>query len=558
MVIETVSGVRMNRSPAVETFLFDFGKVAEAYEYDWTRQDSFARRAEWLNNGGYRGDRAAVATALERYNRALGADETVLANIDVLRRDGTLTVVTGQQAGIFTGAAYAIYKAMTAIHLARQQSERLGVPVVPVFWIAGEDHDWYEVASVEVPVSDGLTRIQLKEDFSQERRSVGLAPVPDSLAEVLDEFESLMPETEFKAEVLERIRTFASDGPALDPALTGGKPSLADWFGRLMLWLFRGTGLILLNSCDPALRRAEAGFFARAVQRQAAVEEALGRGHDRWVALGFEPTVDWHEGHLNLFTYVDGERLPIMGFGDRLWVRDHNEIAWFREELVDLVQTAPERFSTNVVLRPVVQGAILPDLATVCGPGEIHYFGLFREVFRALDSQMPIIYPRESYTLVEPPIARILQKREMTLEDVFFRLKEKREELLEREDRLGITGLFADFRTAFGQRYDQLVEKLLLLDHNLQYVIEENRKQIHVQINKLEEKARQQHRKNCEVGMRQFDRLWGHITPHDGLQERVVSILPYLVKYGPDLVQRLLARTDVGESWAHRAVYLGG
>ncbi|HWI64331.1 MAG TPA: bacillithiol biosynthesis BshC, partial [Symbiobacteriaceae bacterium] len=146
-----VSGVRLSTSPMIEAFLFDFAKVAPAFEYDWRQQESFVARAAYLNGGGYKGDRRGLAAALGQYNEALGAGPETLANVRLLNEEGTLTVVTGQQAGVFTGPAYSIYKAMTAIHLARQQTERLGVPVVPVFWIAGEDHDWQEVASVLAP-----------------------------------------------------------------------------------------------------------------------------------------------------------------------------------------------------------------------------------------------------------------------------------------------------------------------------------------------------------------------------------------------------------------------
>jgi len=528
------------------------------YEYDWSKQESFVARAAYLNGGGYRGDRAGLSAALLAYNTALGASSETLSNVRLLGEEGTLAVVTGQQSGIFTGPAYSIYKAMTAIHLSRQQSERLGVPVVPVFWVAGEDHDWLEVASVLVPAGDGTVRVALTETFEGDKRSVGLAPTPASLfAGVMDEFLALLPETEFKAAVAERVRNAASEGPALDPTVTWGKPTLADWFARLIAWLFEGTGLVICNSADPALRRLEAGFFAKAVERHTAVDAALGQGYDLLERLGYKATVDRQPGNLNLFTYLDGQRLPVQAEGDHFWVRDRADRGWITPELVDLVLTRPERFSTNVVLRPVVQGVLFPDLAYVGGPGEISYFGLYREVYRALDSQMPIVYPRESVTLLEPPVARVLEKQGLTVEDAFFRLEEKKQELLEREDRLGITELFTHFRCSFGEMYEQLVGRVLELDPNLRFVTEENQKQIAVQINKLEEKARQQHRKNCEVAVKQFDRLKAQLLPAGSLQERQVTILPFVAKYGPDLVRQLVAEVALGEVWEHKVVYLG-
>lgn len=198
MQIERVPGIALSTGGAVSAYLSDWARVAPAYEYDWSRQESFERRAAHLIGGGYTGDRAAVAAALERYNRALGADEAALEGARLLGQPGTLAAVTGQQAGILTGPAYSIYKAMTTIRLARQQSERLGRPVVPVFWIAGEDHDWQEVSWVMVPAGAEARRLALAERFDGERRSVALAPMPPSVADVIDEFAALMPDTEFK------------------------------------------------------------------------------------------------------------------------------------------------------------------------------------------------------------------------------------------------------------------------------------------------------------------------------------------------------------------------
>lgn len=556
MRVEQVSEVRLSESPTVEAFLSDFDRVAPAYQYDWRRQESFAARARWLDEGGYRGDRRTVANALRRYNQALGAGEATEESIRLLAEEGALAVVTGQQAGVLTGPAYSIYKAISAVQLARQQSQRLGRPVVPIFWVAGEDHDWHEVSWVQVPAGDGSVRLALSEIFEGDRRSVGLTPMPPSVQQLIDQFTQLLPETEFTPGVIERIRSAAAAGPALDPALTGGTPTLADWFARLLTWLFESTGLIIVNSADPALRQAEAAFFAQAILRHEQVDAALEQGYGRCQALGLLATVERQLGSLNLFTYIEGERLPLMGAGEHFWIRGQEAIGWSKEALLERVRTHPERFSTNVVLRPVVQGVLFPDLAYVGGPGEISYFALYRDVYQALDQQMPIVYPRSSFTLVEPPLARLLEKQQLSVADVLFRLDEKRQELLEREDRLGIDGLFERFRTSFGEQYDQLVEQVLLLDQNLKFVVEENRKQIAAQVGKLEEKAKQQHRKNCEVGLRQFERLGAHLAP-GGLQERSVSFLPYLAKYGPDLALRLLEAAPLEQGWSHRAVYLG-
>lgn len=556
MKIQMEPDIRLTAAPAIDAFLHNFAQVASAFEYDWRDQASFVRRATHLV-ANWQGDRGALAGALERYNQAIGADEAALANVRRLREDQTLTVVTGQQAGIFTGPAYSIYKAITAIRLAREQSDRLGVPVVPVFWIAGEDHDFAEVNAVWAPTNAGLTKMQVDHE-PPTRRSVGYIPLPSTLPDAIDALLEQLPETEFKPLVAAKLREAAEGAGALalpegdDPAA----PTYADWFARLMAWFFAGTGLLFVNSADPALRQLERDFFLQAIESADRVDAAFAAGLARWESLGFAPTVERQEGHLNLFTYVNGERLPLIGDGQAWCVRDRESLRWTKAELLERARRSPELFSTNVVLRPVVQGALFPDLAYVGGPGEINYFGLYRDVFGALGRQMPVIYPRFSATLVEPALARYLEKQGLTLPDVCYRLAEKRQELLEREDRLGLAALFDEFRTGFDARYATLVEAVLSLDGSLSYVAEENRKQIRAQINRLEDKARQQHRKNCEVALRQFERLGAHLYP-GGLQERVVSIIPYLVKYGPDLVTKLVDAFEVTENgWVHRSVWL--
>lgn len=556
MRLQPVPGVRLSPSPLVDAFLHDWTKVSALYPYDWSQQGSYQARADFLLGGGYRGDRKAVSAALTRYSEELGADELALQNAAKLAEPDTLAIVTGQQAGLFTGPAYAVYKALTAVHLAKEQSERLGKPVVPVFWMAGEDHDWAEHAGVLVPTAAGTQRLQFHDSFEGDRRSVGLAPVPASGRALIDELSALLPDTEFKVEVLGKLLDALEAPPALEPAATGGQPSLVDWAGRTMAWLTAGTGLVFLNSADPVLRRIEAPFLRQAIDSFSAVDAALAQGFERMQSLGFSPTVERQAGNLNLFIYVDGERLPLVGDGEHFWVRSREELRWTKAQLIALTEGAPERFSTNVVLRPVIQGFLLPDLAYVGGPGEISYFALYKEVFTTLQSQMPVVYPRRSLTLVEPPIARILEKQDLTLTDVLYHLDERRQEFLEREDRLGITERFTTFRTGLESQYAELLSSILELDPTMRQFAEENRKHLFFQIQKLEEKTRQQHRKNCEVALRQFDRLNGSLTPQ-GLQERAVSFVPYLAKYGPNLAREILPLLATLGPTEHGALFLG-
>ncbi len=543
MQIAALSGVAMSGAPAVRDYLSGRGHVLARFPFPWFTADGFRARQRYLADH-WDGDRAGLSRALVAYNERIGAGPEAVAAARRLAAPGALAVVTGQQAGVAVGPLYTIYKAITAVQLARQQEERLGVPVVPVFWVAAEDHDFAEIAAVQVPTSDGWHKLTLGGAPSQ-RLSVGHIPVSGAVADLLQQLEQVLPHTEFRPAVAELLRTTAANAT-----------DVGDWFACLMARLFAGAGLVFINTLDPAVRQLEAGCFQAIISRFEEVDTAFGAGIAAWEALGYTPTVQRYLGAVNLFTYVNGERLPLAGAGAYCWVRDREELGWSRDELLALAAAQPDRFSTNVVTRGVAQGFLLPDLAYVSGPGEIQYFGLYREVFQALGREMPVIYPRTSATLVEPALARYLEKQELPLAQVFLGLEEKKQQVLAGADKLGLDGLFGAFRGDFDQRYGALLDTLLQLDPALAFAAEENKRQIHRQFDRLEEKARQAHRKNHDVVLRQLERLSLHLYPQGKLQERMANPMYYLAKYGPDLVTRLLAELPLLTPWTHLGVYL--
>lgn len=543
MKVEPVPHVGLSPAPAVRQYLAGQGPVFERFRFHPFRPESYRERLAYLRET-YSTDRHALSEVLVSENRRAGAGAEALEAAARLRDPEAVVVVTGQQPGVCTGPLYTIYKAITAIHLARVQEEALGVPVVPVFWVGSEDHDFQEIAPVEFPAGDGWTRLVL-EGQPEGRVSVGHIPVGDPVPPFLDSLEAALPASEFRSGVFRQIR---------EAACQSG--DLADWFTRLMAWLFDGTPLVFVNPLWPGIRRLAAPFFARVLERFEAVDGALAGGIDRWRALGFEPTVDRHPGSVHLFAYVEGERVPLVGEGDVVRERDGHRIVGRRAELRERALADPAAFSTSVVTRPVAQGFLLPDLAYVGGPGEIQYFGVLREVFEVLDGQLPPVYPRTSVTLVEPSLARYLERQQITPADVFAGLEEKRREVIQREDRVGLDVLFGEFRGEFFRRYGALVETVVQLDPSLRQVAAENQRQIAHQLDRLEEKARQALRRRCEVDLRQLDRLALHLTPHGRLQERHANIVYYLVKYGPDLVRRLVEALPVPVPWQHLAVYL--
>jgi len=528
-------------SALVRDYLSGAAAATSLFHYQPFDPGALAARARDLQEN-WRGDRSLLAQTLGAFNQALGAGDDALAGARRLGEPGTLAVVTGQQAGIFGGPAYSIYKAIAAIRLARRESERLGMAVVPVFWIAAEDHDFAEISATEVPAGEGIQRLQVQA-APERRASVGHLPLSPEINGLIDQLEQLLPPSEYRDPVLALLRRTA----------TG---TYVDWFGRLLASVFAGTGLVFASPLLPGIRRLQAPALAQAIAGAEAVDAALQQGFARLAERGYEPTVEPMPDSLKLFIYVDGERLPLHYRGDRAWVRDRDDLAWSRQELAALAAAEPERFSPNVVLRPVTQGFAFPDLAYVGGPGEISYFSLYRDVFAHFGRQVPVVYPRLSATLVEPPLARYLEKQALSVAEVCAGLQARRQALLEEQDPIGIPAVFDQYKAALEAEVGRLLQALAPLGPNVAQQGDEHRRQLLLQVGKLQDKAFQQHRRNCEVLLKQLERLEAQLAPHGRPQDRSLSIVSFLSKYGPDLVRRLTEELALCEPWQHQVVYL--
>ena len=548
MRLERSAAPALGPSSLVRDYLAGSPDAVSLFSYHPFKPESLAARATELTE--WTGDRRLLAATLGEFNAALGAGADAQAAARRLGEPGALAVVTGQQAGIFGGPAYSVFKAITAIRLARRAEAQLGVAVVPVFWIAAEDHDFGEISWTEVPAGEGLARLAVSEAPGR-KASVGHLPLSPEIPALIDALAGHLPPSDFRDEVLAALRrTAAAEG-------SGGDVTYADWFGRLMAWIFAGTGLVFANPLLPGIRRLQAPFFEPASRLAPAVGAALEAGYARLAARRYEPTVERAPGSLYLFAYHQGERLALHYEGDRVWLRDQPEVAWQRGELADLAAREPERFSPNVVLRPVSQGFAFPDLAYIGGPGEISYLSLYQDVFAVFGRRLPVVHPRLAATLVEPPLARYLEKQSLGVADVCAGLQERRQALLAEQDPIGIAAVFDRYREALEREAGALLDALAPLGPNLAQQGDEHRRQLLLQAGKLQDKALQQHRRNCEVLLKQLDRLEAQLAPHGRPQDRSLSIVPFLSKYGTDLVRRLAENLELLEPWQHQVVYLG-
>ncbi|ALS21357.1 bacillithiol biosynthesis cysteine-adding enzyme BshC [Paenibacillus naphthalenovorans] len=518
--------------PLTDDYVSRFEKTGELYDYNPWEWESWRARASWLDQERVTGaDRQRLADALRRFNERAGNAGEAMDAIERLRDERTLCVVGGQQASLFTGPLLVIYKAVTLLRLAKEASGKLNRPVVPVFWIAGEDHDFDEVNHVNY-LTPNLQVDKIKVEHptglrtSVSRTKLGRQQWEDALRQL----EQSLMTTEFKDELVQSFRA------AVEESAT-----LVDLFARLMARLFGSQGLVLLDSDDPALRKVEGSMFRTLIEQNGELNEAFLQNRDQLMACGYQPQAELHTNAANLFVYdEEGERILLYaddsgGFTDRKGVRRFS-----RERLLDWADTAPERLSNNVMTRPLMQEFLFPVLATVLGPAEIAYWGLTRKAFHLLGMRMPLLVPRLGFTIVEGTVHKNMQKYGLTFEDVVLRLEEKQQEWLRAQDRLQLEARFGEVKEQFRSGYEPLIAAISGINPGLGKLGETNLGKIIEQIEFLQHKAEDGLRSQNESGLRHFQRIGLTIAPGGKPQERVYNISAYLNKYGDGWLKELL------------------
>ncbi|WP_336772707.1 bacillithiol biosynthesis cysteine-adding enzyme BshC [Paenibacillus sp. MMO-58] len=520
--------------------------IDSLYGYHAGREQDWAERLKKLEElSGSRANPAELAEVLRQYNSPYTTPE-VDASIRAIA-EGAPVVIGGQQAGLWSGALLVIHKAVSIVSGAKWASEKLGRTVVPVFWIAGEDHDWDEANHTFVLNAEQELRKLTVQRPEGPRTSVSRTAVDtDSWNALLEELEQTLPHSDFKPGLLEQLRQIA-----------GQSRSLSDMFAGILAFLFGKEGLVLLDADDPKLRRIESPMFRRIIEENDELEAAYKSAAEKVKSLGYQLQADVVEGSANLFVFnpANGdERTLLHKRGGQFQDRKATAF-WTKEQLLQLADEQPSQLSNNVLTRPIMQDYLFPVLGTVLGPGEIAYWALTGEAFRKLGMEMPIIVPRMSFTLVEGTIAKHMMKYELSFEDVAKRFEARKQTWLSEQDQLSIEERFQDVKQSFVAMYGPLLELAGSIQPGLLKLGETNRQKIVEQIEYLEAKTKDAFNKQYDASIRQLDRIALSLWPSGKPQERVINMSGYWNRYGSVWLEKLL-ELPFSPTGGHQLVYL--
>ncbi len=425
---------------------------------------------------------------------------------DRLAAGEVLVVTTGQQPGLFTGPLYSVYKALSAIALARRLEGERRVPVVPVFWVAGDDHDFAEANHTWFLNAAGeLVQIVLRERAADAPLvPVAREPCGPEIAAALAQLRDGTPDTEFKAAVIEWLERWYR-----------AEATLADAFAGALDALLGPRGLVVLRAYATSAKRAAAP----------------------WVLKGLDHTLP--DGYTPVLLEARQGRDRLQRDGDAFVTRRSGE-RFGRAELERLAVEAPDRLSPNVLLRPVVEAALLPTVAYAAGPAELQYLQDAVRLYGALGVTRQPPVPRWSGVIVEGRVEKLMERHGIDLAAFDGKPGELEARLVRHDLPPEAVATLAALRNGIEQQYGRLLESVVKIDPTLERTVESARNAALAGAQTIEKKlVASLKRLEGETLVRQIARARAAVYPAGQPQERVLTIASFLIRYGPDLVDAL-------------------
>jgi bacillithiol synthase len=519
-------------------YLYDFKNVRGFYDFNFNNKEEYLNKFKSIIDSRNRlmPNRSLLSEIIKEQYKNISTSETTRKNIDLLNDKKTLAVVTGQQLGIIGGPLYTFYKIMTAVKLSNYLSERYDdYNFVPIFWLEGEDHDFEEVRSINIIDENNEIKKIRYEDGTQDeedRGSVGKISLTDSLNIFFEELSKNLRNTEFKDDLLNRIKSFYSPGK-----------TFSDSFKELLFWLFDEYGLIIFNPADAKVKPLLKPIFKKEIKDFRLHTEKLVSVSAKLEEL-YHAQVKVHP--VNLFYSTDEGRFVIEPVENEFRLKRKRK-KFTHDELMENIETAPENFSPNVLLRPICQDFILPTAFYVGGPSEIAYFAQVTPLYKLYDIEPPIIYPRASVSILEKNIASVLSKYELEIQDIFTEPEKLRTKVVQSISQVTLDEIFKDSSNKIEMALDQLKEKLFEFDKTISDASTKYKQRIFNDLDLLKSKALEAQKKKHEVTLRQIDKAINSLYPNSNLQERELNFIYFAHKYGIGILKQIFNELQINK-----------
>ncbi|WP_312469188.1 bacillithiol biosynthesis cysteine-adding enzyme BshC [Neobacillus sp.] len=522
--------------PATNRFASNYleqsADIQPFFHYRFNDMDEDMKRIDELGSRPF--PRLEVAAHIEGFMERFPSSVAVKKSIDKLKQNNSAVVIGGQQAGILTGPLYSIHKVISIIKLAEQKERQLGIPVIPVFWIAGEDHDFQEVNHVFVPVKEKVDKWTYPEKVHQKKMVSDIHLNKDICLSWVKNLIENFGETDHTNDLL-----------AFAEAQLEKSSTFVDFFANIIMELFKDFGLLIVDSGNRDFRQLQKDFLTKQIVHHEAITFSLLEQQKQIGKKGFPITIEASEQAANLFYYDEKRNERILLEYNReidRFVGKSGVISFSMEELVGLVAENPVKLSNNVVTRPLMQEWLFPTIAFIAGPGEIAYWAELKLVFEHFNISMPPIVPRLNITFLDRSVEKDFSELNLKLAAVLSKGTEKeRQEFLETIKDKELEELFSNTREQLVKQYQLIQAKTEELNHALLPMLKKNENYLLKEISFMEGKLEGAVKLKHDILLRKFARVDLALRPDGFPQERVWNIFYYLNQYGLTFINDLMA-----------------
>lgn len=521
-------------------YLEDTASLSSFFHYEWN-QKALNKRLQETDFSKTK--RLELVKVLTTYMRKFGISKKSSEHLEELKDNGVV-VIGGQQAGILTGPMYSIHKAISVITLAKQQREKLGVPVIPVFWIAGEDHDIDEINHVYIERSRKLQKFVYPQKTKIKKMASETTFDKPLMVNYLTEIFQSLPETLYTKELFSKVVHHLEDNS-----------TYTDFFSALMNDFFQEEGLLIIDAAYEPLRKLESEYFQLFVEKSKELAEIVFEKEKEFENVGFGTPIQTKESAAHLFYVESGERC-LLERQDDMFVHEAKGLSFTKDELLQIATNHPEKLSNNVVTRPIMQEMVFPVLSFIGGPGEIAYWGTLKTAFELFQMKMPVIMPRLSVSVVNTKTQTLLEKFSFTIQNVWDgAVEEAKLRYINNHRNEQIPALIETIRQELAAKYEKLEELLTDDDLKLSPLVQKNLRYHENQLTFIEHAIDDTLLGKLDASIHRYDRIIMELTPNGGLQERIYSPLQLINEVGADFIKELL-EVPYEFNGKHHVVYL--
>lgn len=517
----------------------DFVANAESAQKFYPAQD-FSRIAKRLDTKKY--DRDKLAQILIKQNKQFGAAAKTLENIEKFKTQNAVAIFSGQQAVLFGGPLLILIKALTLVKTAAEHSKELNRPVIPIFWIAGDDHDFDEIN--HTTLLNRQTETTIVTYNSRPQTELPASEIKFENSQELEHAKALykeaLGETEFSPRLYELLNSSYQIGETFVSA-----------FGKLMALLTHDLGLVFFNPGDSEVKKHALQFFKNLVDRQEELHALTSSTNQAIQDKGYHLQVQKAEGATHLFYNLNG-RKPVLRNGHKFTVGDKT---FTNDQLIECIEKEPEKFSPDVLTRPIFQSYLFPVLSQRGGPAEIAYLAQSAPIFELFDLPVPVYKSRPSATFIEKHFEKMMDEYKISFEELAGDIELVVNKVLARSFPENLEKVMANIRNSIEKQFETLKEISLDFDPALKDFAGQTFGKIDFALKNFESKLFATHKKKSQDLRGRIYRLWHALFPERGLQERAINFGYFVSKYGFDFTEFMYDKIDINET-SHQLISL--